>query len=65
MDVRRVKEHLRWNGVTVRQFLASKGLSESDYQTAINLLNGFSKGVRGKSYRIAVALGLKEGGCHD
>jgi gp16 family phage-associated protein len=59
MSALTVKESLRQQGLSIKDWVASKGLPESDYQTARSLLNGFSKGVRGKAHRVAVALGLK------
>lgn len=52
-----VKEALASNGVTIREWAAYNGFSEN---LVYAVLNGKNKASRGESYRIAVALGLRQ-----
>jgi gp16 family phage-associated protein len=51
-----VKERLQKQGKTIKSWAKEAGV---DYRVAVNVLNGFNKGVRGEAHRVAVALGLK------
>lgn len=57
MTPEKVKENLRKQGKSLRQFCIEKGVP---YQTACAVLNGANKGNFGKAHEAAVALGLKE-----
>lgn len=52
-----VKENLRKQGKSLRQFCTEKDLP---YKTAVAVLNGSNKGHFGEAHRVAVALGIKE-----
>lgn len=57
MTPEKVKENLRKQGKSLRQFCTEKGLP---YNNTCAVLNGVNKGHFGKAHEIAVALGLKE-----
>lgn len=52
-----LKARLEREGKTLAQFARERGV---DYQIAVQLVNGFTKGRYGKAHRAAVKLGLKE-----
>jgi gp16 family phage-associated protein len=58
MDERlvRVKAEFMENGVTVREWARANGFSEG---LVYAILNGKNQALRGESFQIAVALGLK------
>lgn len=51
-----VKQRLRNEGKTIKQFAADHGFS---YVEVLRVMNGTIKGVRGRGHHIAVTLGLK------
>lgn len=51
-----VKEEILSKGLTIKQVAQN---IDCDYPTVFAVLNGLSKGTRGKSHKAAVALGLK------
>ncbi|MDF3822079.1 DNA-binding protein [Leptospira sp. 96542] len=57
MTLDQIKESFRTNGVTVRQFARANGFNET---LVYAVLSGTNKASRGESFRIAVALGLKQ-----
>lgn len=52
-----LKAALEKEGKTLAQFARERGV---EYATAVQLINGFSKGRYGKAHEAAVKLGLKE-----
>lgn len=52
-----LKARLDREGKTLAQFARERGV---DYQTAVHLVNGFTKGRYGKAHAAAVKLGLKD-----
>lgn len=52
-----VKQHFAVHGLTIRDWAASRGFSES---LVYAVLAGKNKATRGESFRIAVALGMRE-----
>jgi gp16 family phage-associated protein len=52
-----VKQHFAVHGLSIRDWAASRGFSES---LVYAVLAGKNKASRGESFRIAVALGLRE-----
>ena len=56
-DPKTVKQNLADHGVTIRDWALSRGFSEA---LVYAVLAGKNKATRGESFRIAVALGLKE-----
>lgn len=52
-----VKSKLRAEGITLKQWAASKGF---DYLTVSRVIRGVQRGNYGKGHEIAVALGLKK-----
>lgn len=55
---REVKERFAFNGMCMTDWARRRGFS---IQTVYDVVNGRLKGTRGEAYRVAVALGLKEG----
>lgn len=53
-----VKREFQRAGISIREWARK---NEFDPQAVYGVLNGRFKGGRGKSHRIAVALGLKDG----
>ena len=56
MDRQEVKQILAANGLTVREFARSHGFNEG---LVYSVLANKTKGMRGQSFKIAVALGLR------
>lgn len=56
--VEQVKAHFRAKGLTVTQWAKDHNFPPA---AVYQVLNGFSKGHRGQSHEIAIALGLKSG----
>ena len=56
MDRQEVKQILAANGLTVREFARTHGFSEA---LVYSVLANKTKGLRGQSFKIAVALGLR------
>jgi len=56
MTPEQVKDRFRKRGKTVASWAEENGYSR---QEVYRVLNGFTKGYRGKSHEIAVKLGLK------
>lgn len=52
-----VKQQFALHGLSIREWAAARGFSESLVYT---ILRGKNKALRGQSFRIAVALGLKD-----
>lgn len=52
-----LKKSLQRQGKSLADFARERGV---EYHLAVQLVNGFSKGARGKSHEAAVKLGLKE-----
>lgn len=52
-----VKQQFVLHGLSIREWAAARGFSESLVYT---VLRGKNKALRGQSFRIAVALGLKD-----
>lgn len=57
-----VKEALRRNGITIRDWARQKNVSE---RITYAVLNGENKGNYGKAHRVAVLLGIKDGEIND
>jgi gp16 family phage-associated protein len=58
MNTEAVKNRLRKQGKSIKQWALEKGVPEAEYVIVIRLMNGFSKGKRGISARVAAQLGL-------
>lgn len=56
VDKDKIYKSLHSQGKTLKQWVAENGYS---YQTAIRVINGSSKAVRGESLAIAIDLGIK------
>ncbi len=56
MNRQEVKQILAANGLTVREFARTHGFSEA---LVYSVLANKTKGMRGQSFKIAVALGLR------
>jgi gp16 family phage-associated protein len=52
-----LKKSLDAQGITLAEFARQRGV---DYQIAVQLVNGFTKGRYGKAHKAAIKLGLKE-----
>ena len=55
-DVARVKEAFFEHGITIRAWARANGFSEG---LVYAVLNGKNQALRGESFRIAIALGIK------
>lgn len=52
-----VKHHFQSHGLSIRDWAAARGFSES---LVYSVLSGKRKALRGESFKIAVALGLQD-----
>lgn len=57
IDKDKIYQRLYQQGKTLKQWAEEKGYN---YQTAIRVINGTNKGVRGESLAIAIDLGIKQ-----
>lgn len=55
-----VKQQFELHGLSIREWAQAQGFSE---RLVYAVLSGKSKGLRGESFRIAVALGLRNEPC--
>lgn len=57
IDKDKIYQRLYQQGKTLKQWTEEKGYN---YQTAIRVINGTNKGIRGESLAIAIDLGIKQ-----